>query len=103
MSITTHPIRQYEISTGSVSLTAQNTYTPAVYLLGTFNFSLSGTWVGTVTIQRSFDRGTTWQDVASYTSNIEDAGTEPEGGVLYRAGPKTGGYTSGTMVVRLSQ
>jgi hypothetical protein len=42
-------------------------------------------------------------DVASYTANIEDRGTEAETGVLYRVGVKTGNYTSGTVVARISQ
>ena len=94
---------RYRGQAATASLTAQNTFTTPVYLLGDFNFSLSGTWVATVFIQRSFDGGSTWVDVASYTANIQDTGFEPEVGALYRAGPKTGGYTSGTIVVRLSQ
>ena len=85
------------------SLTAQNTYTPAISVFGAFNFSLSGTWAGTITIQRSFDNGVTWLDVAAYTANTQDRGLEPELNALYRAGFKTGAYTSGTAVVRLSQ
>lgn len=87
----------------AASLTAQNTWTDPLYLMGPFNLSLSGTWVATVFIQRSFDDGVTWLDVASYTANIEDTGYEPEVRALYRAGVKTGGYTSGTVVVRVSQ
>jgi len=84
-------------------LTAQDTYTPAISVFGAFNFSASGTWAGTVTIQRSFDSGATWQDVETYTANIEVPGSEPELNVVYRAGFKAGEYTSGTAVVRLSQ
>lgn len=87
----------------TASIAAQNTFTTGVKLYGPFNFSLSGTFVGTITIQRSFDNGTTWRDVATYSSPIETAGDEPESGVLYQAGFKTGAYTSGTAVVRLSQ
>lgn len=87
----------------AASLTAQNTFTDPVQIMGPFNFSLSGTWVATVYIQRSFDSGATWLDVATYTANIEDIGYEPEVRVLYRAGIKTGGYTSGTVVVRIAQ
>ena len=96
-------VTRYRAQVTAASLTAQNTYTAAVEIFGEFNFSLSGTWVATVFIQRSFDAGVTWVDVASYTANIQDTGFEPESGVFYRAGIKTGGYTSGTIVVRLSQ
>lgn len=91
----------------SASITAQNTFSctttacPAVQ--GNFNFSLSGTWVATVHLQRSFDDGATWLDVASYTANIEDRGLEAEAGVRYRFGVKTGNYSSGTAVGRISR
>ena len=84
-------------------LTAQNTYTPAISVFGAFNFSASGTWAGTITIQRSFDSGASWRDVERYVANEEDRGLEPELNALYRAGFKPGEYTSGTAVVRLSQ
>ena len=97
------PITRYQNQVSSGSLNAQNTFTTSVRIFGDFNFSLSGTWVGTVFIQRSFDLGATWVDVASYTANIEDAGYEAEVGTMYRAGFKTAGYTSGTAVMRISQ
>lgn len=89
----------------SLAISAQNTFTPWVALLGDFNLSISGTWVGTVTIQRSFDGGTTALDVENYIANAEDRGSEPrgQGYVLYRAGFKTGAYTSGTANVRINQ
>jgi len=94
---------RYRGQKASASLSAANTWTDPVPILGPFNLSLSGTWAGTITLQRTFDGGTTWRDVATYTANIEDAGHEPELGVLYRAGFKTGEYTSGTAIVRISQ
>ena len=97
------PETRYREQVSSASIGAQNTFSTPVEILGDFNFSLSGTWVGIVFIQRSFDAGTTWLDVANYTANIEDTGTETETRTLYRAGIKTGGYTSGTAVVRISQ
>lgn len=96
------PVRYYRQKV-TASIAAQNTFSDPVGLLGEFNFSLSGTWVGTVHLQRSFDSGVTWLDVASYTANIETRGYESEFGVQYRAGIKTGNYTSGTAVVRVSQ
>ncbi len=84
------------------SITAENQFSDPVKLKGNFNFSLSGTWVATVHIQRSFD-GVTWLDVKNYAANYEDTGYEPESGVFYRFGVKTGGFTSGTVVGRLSQ
>lgn len=69
---------------------------------GGFNVSVSGTFVATVTLQRSFDGGTTWLDVATYTSPAEAVGFEPEG-CLYRIGVKTGDFVSGSINVRVGQ
>ncbi len=91
------------VATVQTAIAAENTYTDTIPVgKGHFNFSLWGTFVGTVFVQRSFDGGTTWLDVASFTVATEDVGLEPDG-ALYRAGIKTGGYTSGTANVRLSQ
>lgn len=84
-------------------ITAANSFSDAVALYGRFNLSLSGTWVATVTVQRSFDAGVTWMDVAAYSSKGEYIGEEIESGVQYRLGVKTGDYTSGTVIGRLSQ
>ena len=85
------------------SVTGENQFTDAVGLTGYFNMSISGTWVATVTLQRSFDEGSSWLDVDTRTANTEEYGLEPETGVQYRIGVKTSGFTSGTAVVRLSQ
>lgn len=87
----------------SRSIGAENLYTDAISLVGYFNLSISGTWAGTVTVQRSFDSGSTWHDVDTWTENTQEYGLEPEGGTQYRVGIKTGEYTSGTCAVRLSQ
>lgn len=85
------------------SITAENTFSDSISIRGKFNIGLSGTWVATVFLQRSFDNGSTWLDVKSYTANIQETGDEPESGVIYRVGVKTGGFTSGTVVARISQ
>lgn len=85
------------------SITADNLFTDASEIVGFFNVSISGTWEGTVTAQRSFDSGSTWFDVNTWTENTEEYGFEPERGVQYRIGCKTGGFGSGQMDLRLSQ
>ena len=85
----------------TASIIAQNTFSDAVRLEGYFNISLSGTWVATATVQRSIDNST-WVDVKTYTLIAEEVGFEPEF-MWYRVGVKTGGYTSGTVVVRLGR
>ena len=87
------------------TITGANQYSDGVRLIGYFNLSLSGTWVATVTIQRSFDDGSTWFDVKEFTVNTQEYGFEPERmtDVQYRIGVKTGNFTSGEVVTRLSQ
>ena len=85
----------------TAAITAQNTFTdPLGVTSKPFSLSISGTFVATVTVQRSHDGGTNWHDVESYTVPIEDSGVEPVG-ALYRVGVKTGNFTSGTANVRL--
>ncbi|KKN24530.1 hypothetical protein LCGC14_0893920 [marine sediment metagenome] len=85
------------------SVTAQNTFSDKVKLHGQYNISISGTFVATVVVQRSFDDGSNWHNVDSSTVPIQTFGTEPEDDIVYRIGVETGGYTSGTVVGRLSQ
>jgi len=85
------------------TITAQNTYSDSWSVQGRFNISISGTWVGTVTVQRSFDNGSTWHDVATYTANTQTTGNEPSAKVLWRIGIKTGEFTSGSCVAALQR
>jgi hypothetical protein len=89
--------------TGSVeaSISAENTFTDGLQTEQAFNFSIRGTWAGTITVQRSLDRGVTWRNVDTFTSNIETYGFDPGPSVVYRVGFETGNYTSGTADVRL--
>lgn len=85
----------------SKTISAQNTFTDAVQINGWFNLSISGTFVANVVVQRSIDN-TNWMDVNTFTASFEGTGMEPEV-MWYRVGIKTGGYTSGSVVVRLGQ
>lgn len=91
------------------SITAQNMFSDPLQVLNVpFNFSVSGTFVATVTIQRRFfdpaaKTWGTWFDVETYTVPKEDIGIAPPEGVQYRAGVKTGQFTSGTVDLRISQ
>jgi hypothetical protein len=87
----------------TAAIEAENAFTVPHWIgSGPFNISVWGTFVATVTVQRSFDDGATFRDVASFTEATEEAGFEPEG-TLYRIGVKTGDYTSGTVNVRIGQ
>lgn len=85
------------------TISSDNLFTDSVELKGYFNCCLSGTWSATVTVQRSFDYGDTWHDVKQFVANAQEYGFEPESGVYYKIGVKTGDYTSGEIVMRLSQ
>jgi hypothetical protein len=84
----------------TASITAENNFTDKIQIVGHFNLSISGTWAATVTVQRSWN-GTDWFDVDTFTSNYEGVGFDAEE-VYYRAGVKTGAFTSGTVVLRMS-
>ena len=87
------------------TITASNQFTDPVKLSGYFNVSISGTWTGTITVQRSWDLGSIWLDVDTWTANTEEYGLEPEhtNVVLYRVGAKETALSSGSAVLRLSQ
>jgi len=59
--------------------------------------SLSGFGDATVKLQRSFDKGTTWKDVKSFTAEAER--NVNGSGELYRLNCST--YASGTIAYRL--
>lgn len=84
------------------TVTAANQMSDPVVLTGYFNLSISGTWVATVTVQRSFDSGDSWFDVDTWTENTQEYGLEPERNIYYRVGVKTNNFTSGSVVLRLS-
>jgi len=81
----------------------------SIELIGPFNFSLAGTFVATVKLERSFDRGVSWLvvsqnalgDEAAYTTPISLQGEEWERGVRYRVNCTA--FTSGSVTYRLSQ
>lgn len=87
----------------SATIEAQNTFTNAVVMdYEGLDVSVSGTFVAVVTVQRSFDNGATWLDVETISSPIERHGKACIG-AWYRAGVKTGDFTSGSVVVRIGR
>lgn len=67
---------------------------------GGFNISLSGFGTATVTLQRSFDKGSTYVDVEAFTGSAERRVDDPESGVWYRF--YCTAHSSGTIAYRLS-
>lgn len=88
----------------SKTISAQNTFTDSVYIIGDFDLSVvasTGTvFSGTLTVQRSTD-DTTWRDVGTFTASAEQVGYEPIKS-YYRAGVKTGAYTAGSVTVSIN-
>jgi len=88
------------------SITAQNTFTDWItpsLKNGQLNVSISGVDDSEVTLQRSFDGGSTALDYDSYITNTEFIMYDAEVNVLYRLGVKTGDYGTDTVAVRLSR
>lgn len=90
------------------SISAANIFTNKIKVEGSgsvrsFSAIVSGTFVATITYQRSFDEGTSWFDVGTVgvgTTAIND-GLDGQT-IWYRIGIKTGQYTSGTANVSLA-
>ena len=97
--------------TVTASVTAENSFTNAIRVEGVgtqraFTVNIAGTWVATVTLQRSSVSDTgPWTDVSSWTVNqtnvsINDGFDNQI--IWYRIGVKTGGFTSGTVSLSLN-
>ena len=94
---------------GSGSLSAADTYSTTIRVTGVdagrvFGINISGTWVGTLTLQRSFDSETSgFTDVKTWTGNTTETydDTLDNSVVWYRLGFKPAAYTSGTAVILL--
>lgn len=95
--------------TVAADIAAENTFTNYIRVVGVgasryFALYITGTWTGTVTLQRSVGAPGDWVDTANvYTVNssvsINDALDNQI--VYYRAGIKTGDYGTGTASVSL--
>lgn len=86
------------VTAGSFTATGQSA---AVPISGLFNVSVSDFGTATVAVERSFDNGSSWLNVKSYTAAAEEIGEEVEYDVVYRL--NCSAYTSGTIKYRLSQ
>ncbi len=68
---------------------------------GEFNVNLSGFGVATVALERSYNDGSTWKTVSSFSGDTDLVCREPELGIQYRFNCTA--YTSGNIAYRLSQ
>ncbi len=82
----THTVEANSVN-GTLSADGNST-TIAVYLTQKYDYSTHGTWTGTVTLQRSFDDGTTWKDVLPVhyenDGNIQYSESEQVEDAIYR-------------------
>lgn len=94
----------------SNALAAENTFGDTIRVTGVgddriFALSISGTWVGTITLQRSLvSESTGFADIAPYTAGgTQNYDDQLDNSITwYRLGFKTGNYTSGTATVTLA-
>lgn len=84
------------VDTGTITGTGQTT---AVSLGTKFNLSLGGFGTASIDLERSFDNGSTWGSVETFTADTEKIGESHEG-AQYRL--NTTAYTSGTITYRIS-
>jgi hypothetical protein len=86
------------------TISAADSWTDPVHIIGDFNLSIvastSPAFAGTVTVQRSSD-GTNWRDVDTFNAPSEEVGYDPMKN-YYRAGIKTGAYTSGYATIQIN-
>ncbi len=82
------------------SIAAENTFTDTLEPKpGEFyRFSVSGTFVGTVTLQRKLKNQASFTDYATGVADtpFDGDGLQSGSGTIYQLGFKTGDYTSGT-------
>lgn len=95
--------------TVSAAAVAQDTATSPIRVTGidngrVFSITITGTWVATVTLQRSVGEPGDWTDVTTYTTNQSTTydDTLDNQIIYYRLYIKTGGFTSGTVNMQLS-
>lgn len=74
----------------------------SVYFTGGYSFTTTGTWVGTVTLQRSTNDGANWSAALTplVDTNFDNPAETEEDGAIYRV--TMSNYTSGTCAYNLS-
>lgn len=93
----------------TTSVTAADVYSDPIRVTGIgagrqFGITISGTWVATVTLQRSVGDVGNWVDVTNYTINTSTTYNDTLDNqiIYYRIGIKPAGYTSGAADLTLA-
>lgn len=91
------------------AFSAENDFSGAIRVTGiggqrSFGIQITGTFVGTLTLQYSVAEIGNWVDVATYTTVTSTSYSDDLDNqiIFYRIGIKTGSYTSGTANISLS-
>ena len=82
----------------SVSVSTANTFSDPIRIVGGFNISISGTYLGNITLQRS-ENGTTWNSIQIWSAPVQRIGFDP---ILnyYRIGSLS--WATGTAVASIN-
>ena len=93
------------VALSTVSSTKGDTFSKFELFRDKFSLSISSTaeFSAVITVQRRFGVNGKIRDVNTHTTDAEIWGVEPQDNVFYRAGVKSGDYTSGIAHIRLSQ
>jgi hypothetical protein len=93
--------------TQKTTISAENVWTTPQVIYGKFTVDLTpntaAPWAGRIVMQKSFDNGTNWYDVASFFYSTSQEFVETKTGILYRLGCKTGDRHMGICYVTLTQ
>lgn len=91
------------------SASGQDQFTSHILVTGvgsarSFSILITGTWVGTIRLQRSVEAPGNWVDYKSFTANTSTSELDGLDNqvIYYRIGFKTGEYTSGTANLTLT-
>lgn len=84
----------------TADLTGADQFSDAITIVGDMSLTISGTFTGNIVVQRSFDEGSTWHNVDTFTAVTEEVGFEPAG-CQYRVGVEAGESWTGTASVGL--
>lgn len=89
-------------------INTSNRISESVRVVGNFNVTITGTFNGSIALQRSLDNGATWQaltgggsEIAVFTSAANESYYEPEPQALYRFNFIV--FVSGSATVRLGK
>jgi len=88
------------------TITAENQFTGWLFVdkKQRFSMNIAGTFDATITMQKSYDGGTTtFDDEVTFTKPSNEVGLPQPESAWFRTGVKTGDFVSGTVEVRMGR